>query len=300
MTAETSPIGPDGTGSEAVLHESPAARQFRRFRQNRLAMASIVVLLAIILFCFLGPHAFPFTGEDADFDYISAPMDFSSPHLFGTDEFGRDLLVRVMEGGQVSLTIGFIGAMVAGGIGVFYGAVAGYVGGWLDGLMMRAVEVLYGFPYVFLVILLNLLFGGGNVALFLAIIFTLWLTPAVIVRAQAQALSRREFVEAARAGGMTGRRIVFEHIVPNTLSLVIVYGSLLVPEVILSESFLSFLGIGIKEPQASWGNLIQAGTSQMETDLRLLLLPGGLLATVLLCLNFIADGLRDAFDPNER
>lgn len=290
MTADPSVAG----------HESPTARQFRRFRRNRLAMLSIFVLLAIVLFCFLGPLGFPFTGEDADFDYISAPIDLTSPHPFGTDEFGRDLLVRVMEGGQVSLTIGFLGALVAGGIGVFYGAVAGYVGGWIDGLMMRAVEVLYGFPYVFLVILLNILFGGGNMALFLAIIFTLWLTPAVIVRAQAQALARREFVEAARAGGMTGGRIVVQHIVPNTLSLVIVYGSLLVPEVILSESFLSFLGIGVKEPQASWGNLIQAGTAQMETDLRLLLLPGGLLATVLLSLNFIADGLRDAFDPNER
>ncbi|MEZ5778080.1 MAG: ABC transporter permease subunit [Paracoccaceae bacterium] len=290
MTAETL----------AVRHESTLAIQFRRFRQNRLAIISIWILAAIVLACFLGPYAFPFSGEDADFDYISAPIDFTSPHLFGTDDFGRDLLVRVMEGGQVSLTIGFLGALVAGIIGVLYGAIAGYVGGRIDGLMMRIVEILYGFPYVILVILLNILFGGGNVALFAAIIFTLWLTPAVIVRAQAQALSRREFVEAARAGGMTNSRIVVEHIVPNCISVVIVYGSLLVPEVILSESFLSFLGIGIKEPQASWGNLIQSGTAAMDTDLRLLLLPGVLLATVLFCLNFIADGLRDAFDPNER
>ena len=151
-----------------------------------------------------------------------------------------------------------------------------------------------------LVILLGLLFGGGNLGLFLAIVFTLWLTPAVIVRAQAQSLARREFVEAARAGGMTSWQILIEHIVPNCISVVIVYGSLLVPEVILSESFLSFLGIGIKGPQASWGNLIQTGTAAMDTDLRLLLLPGALLAIVLFCLNFIADGLRDAFDPNER
>jgi oligopeptide transport system permease protein len=218
----------------------------------------------------------------------------------GTDDFGRDLLVRVFEGGQVSLTIGFLGALVAGGIGVLYGAVAGYVGGRTEGLMMRLVEVHYGFPYVILVILLSLLFGGGTMALFAAIVFTLWLTPAVIVRAQAQSLAQREFVQAARAGGMTGPAIVLQHVVPNCLSSVIVYGSLLVPEVILSESFLSFLGIGIKEPQASWGNLIQAGTAAMDSDPRLLLLPGGLLAVVLLCLNFIADGLRDAFDPNDR
>ena len=280
--------------------ESTYALQFRRFRQNRLAMSSVFVLALIVLACFFGPYLFPFTGEDADFDAISMPAGFTWPHLFGTDAFGRDLLVRVLEGGQVSLTIGFLGALVAGLIGVLYGAVAGYAGGRADGLMMRMVEILYGFPYVILVILLNILFGGGNIALFAAIVFTLWLTPAVVVRAQAQALSRREFVEAARATGMTHRQIVLEHIVPNCLGVVIVYGSLLVPEVILSESFLSFLGIGIKEPQASWGNLIQAGTAEMGTDLRLLLLPGGLLAIVLFCLNFIADGLRDAFDPNER
>lgn len=274
--------------------------QLRRFAANRLAMLSVALLALIAVACFFGPYAFPFTGEDADFDYISAPIDLTSAHLFGTDDFGRDLLVRVFEGGRISLTIGFLGAVTAGVIGVLYGAIAGYAGGRTDRLMMRAVEVLYGFPYVILVILLSLLFGGGNLALFAAIVFTLWLTPAVIVRAQAQSLSKREFVEAARAGGMTGWQIVVEHIVPNCASVVIVYGSLLVPEVILSESFLSFLGIGIKEPQASWGNLIQSGTAAMDTDLRLLLLPGILLAMVLFCLNFIADGLRDAFDPNDR
>ena len=274
--------------------------QMRRFGRNRMAMVSVGLLLLIALACFLGPFAFPFTGEDADFDFIGAPVDFASPHLFGTDDFGRDLLVRVLEGGRVSLTIGFLGAVTAGVIGVLYGAVAGYAGGRTDRLMMGAVEVLYGFPYVIRVILLSLLFGGGNVALFAAIVFTLWLTPAVIVRAQAQSLAKREFVEAARAGGMTSWAIVREHIVPNCASVVVVYGSLLVPEVILSESFLSFLGIGIKEPAASWGNLIETGTAAMDTDLRLLLLPGVLLAMVLFCLNFIADGLRDAFDPNER
>ncbi|QYZ71771.1 ABC transporter permease [Neotabrizicola shimadae] len=284
----------------ADRHLSTTQLQFRRFAKNRLAMASVFVLLAIVLICFLGPYAFPFTGEDADFDDISAPAEFIWPHLFGTDDYGRDLLVRVLEGGQVSLAIGFLGALSAGVIGVLYGAIAGYAGGRTDGLMMRTVEILYGFPYVILVILLSLLFGGGTLALFAAIVFTLWLTPAVIVRAQAQSLARREFVEAARAGGMTPARIVVGHIVPNCVSVVIVYGSLLVPEVILSESFLSFLGIGIKEPQASWGNLIQAGTAAMDTDLRLLLLPGGFLVAVLLSLNFIADGLRDAFDPNDR
>lgn len=284
----------------AARPQSELSLKLRRFRQNRLAMASVVVLTFIVLACFVGPFFFPFTGEDANFDAINQGVDFTSIHLFGTDDFGRDLLVRTLEGGRVSLTIGFLGALVAGIIGVLYGAVAGFVGGRLDRVMMRLVEILYGFPYVILVILLSMLFGGGNLALFAAIVFTLWLTPAVIVRAQAQSLARREFVEAARASGMTNGQIVITHIVPNTISTVIVYGSLLVPEVILSESFLSFLGIGIKEPQASWGNLIQAGTATMSTDIRLLLLPAGMLAIVLFCLNFIADGLRDAFDPNDR
>ena len=282
------------------LPQSTLSLQFRRFRQNRLAMAGVVILSLVVLLCFLGPFAFWFAGEDADFSAIGLPADLFSAHPFGTDYFGRDLLVRTLEGGQVSLSIGFLGALVAGVIGVLYGAIAGFVGGRVDGIMMRTVEILYGFPYVILVILLSLMFGGGNTALFAAIVFTLWLTPAVIVRAQAQALSKREFVEAARAGGMTNTKIILTHIVPNTMSLVIVYGSLLVPEVILSESFLSFLGIGIKEPQASWGNLIQSGTAAMSTDIRLLLLPATLLAIVLFCLNFIADGLRDALDPNER
>lgn len=286
--------------SQTFVPQSTLSLQLRRFRQNRLAMASVVILVMIILACFLGPFAFPFDGEAANFDAINQGVDFTSIHLFGTDNFGRDLLVRTLEGGRVSLTIGFLGALVAAFIGVLYGAIAGFVGGRLDRVMMRLVEVLYGFPYVILVILLSLLFGGGNLALFAAIVFTLWLTPAVIVRGQAQALARREFVEAARAGGMTDLQIILTHIVPNTISTVIVYSSLLVPEVILSESFLSFLGIGIKEPQASWGNLIQSGTAAMGTDIRLLLLPAGMLAVVLFCLNFIADGLRDAFDPNDR
>ena len=282
------------------MARSPFRLALARFLKNRMAVACTILLVLIVALCFLGPLFFPFTGEDSDFDNISAPIDLFSAHPFGTDDFGRDLLVRVMEGGQVSLTIGFLGALAAGVIGTLYGAVAGFTGGRLDRLMMAAVEVLYGFPYVILVVLLSMLLGGGNVALFAAIVFTLWLTPATIVRAQAQSLARREFIEAARAGGMSSTAIVLQHIVPNTMVLVLVYGSLLVPEVILSESFLSFLGIGIKEPQASWGNLIEAGTAQMETDLRLLALPGGLLALVLFSLNFIADGLRDAFDPKER
>jgi oligopeptide transport system permease protein len=282
---------------------SPFKASWRRFSRNRLAVGSMVILILIVLLCFGGPLLFPFGSEDADFDNISAPVNLFSIHLFGTDEFGRDLLLRVLEGGQVSLAVGFVGALTAVIIGVIYGATAGYVGGWLDSLLMRTVDVLYGIPYFFLVVLINLVVGriiGPIAGLFVSIVVVLWLTPAVIARGQAVSLRHREFVDAARAGGMTEWQIILQHIVPNSMNVVIVYSSLLVLEVIITESFLSFLGLGIQAPASSWGSLIDTGARAIETDLRLLMLPGGFLVATLFCLNFIADGLRDAFDPNER
>ena len=273
---------------------------WRRFRRNRLALGSLVVMLAIVLACYAGPFLFPFGPDDADFDNINAPIDLLSAHAFGTDDFGRDLLLRVLTSGRVSLAVGFVGALVAVAVGVIYGAAAGYVGGKIDNLMMRTVDVLYGIPYVFLVILINLLAGRSVTALFLSIAAVLWLTPAVIARGQAVSLRHREFVEAARAGGMTEWQIILRHIVPNSMNVVIVYSSLLVLEVIIAESFLSFLGLGVQPPAASWGTLIDEGSTKLDTDLRVLLLPGAFLTATLFCLNFIADGLRDAFDPNER
>ena len=200
----------------------------------------------------------------------------------------------------MSLAVGFIGALVAVFIGVVYGATAGYVGGRVDNVMMRVVDVLYGIPYFFLVVLINLWIERGTMGLLTSIIVVLWLTPAVIARGQAVSLRHREFVDAARAGGMTEGQIILRHIVPNSMNVVIVYSSLLVLEVMLTESFLSYLGLGIQPPATSWGSLIEDGASNMETDLRLLLLPCSFLVVTLFCLNFIADGLRDAFDPNER
>jgi len=304
-----SPLGmpqPPMKGSEAVpvekphRGESPFHASLRRFLRNRLALGSLIVMLLLVLACYLGPFFFPFGPEDADFDNISAPVDLFSWHLFGTDDLGRDLLLRVLFAGRVSLAVGFLGAIVAVVIGVVYGAVAGFLGGRTDSVMMRAIDVLYGIPYIFLVILINLVFGRTVLLLFLAMVVTLWLTPAVIARGQAVSLKHREFVEAARACGMTSWQIIREHIVPNTLNVVIVYASLLVLEVITGESFLSFLGLGVQPPAASWGTLIEDGATKIDSDLRLLLLPGGFLATTLFCLNFITDGLRDAFDPNER
>jgi len=279
---------------------SPFRASLRRFCANKLAIASLVVLSLVILACYIAPFFYPFGPEDADFDNLSAPVDFTSIHLFGTDDLGRDLLLRVLNGGRVSLGLGFFGAIVSVAISVVYGATAGYLGGRTDQMMMRLVDVLLSLPYVMLVIVINVVLGRSNFSLFIAVVVALWLTPAVIARGQAVSLRHREFVEAARAGGMSSWQIIWQHIAPNSLNVVIVYSSLLVLEVISTESFLSFVGLGVQAPYASWGNLINDGYTKIETDIRVLLLPGAFLATVLFCLNYITDGLRDAFDPNER
>jgi oligopeptide transport system permease protein len=291
---------PVGHEAPAIVGLSPFKASWRRYSRNRLALGSMFVLLLISVACFAGPVIFPFGPEDADFDNISAPIDLFSIHPFGTDGFGRDLLLRVLVGGQISLALGFVGAFAAVIIGVVYGATSGYVGGRMDNLLMRTVDVLYGIPYFFLVVLINLLAGRTVFGLFISLVIVLWLTPAVIARGQAVSLRHREFVDAARAGGMTEWQIIRQHIVPNCLNVVIVYSSLLVVEVITYESFLSFLGLGIQPPSTSWGSLIEEGANSIEGDPRLLLLPGFMLSATLFCLNFIADGLRDAFDPNER
>jgi oligopeptide transport system permease protein len=280
--------------------QSPGRAALRRFLRNRMAVISTLVLICIVLACFLGPSLFSYAPDDTDFDAMNAPIDFASSHLFGTDDLGRDLLLRLMSGGQVSLIIGLVATVVAVAIGVFYGSVAGFFGGAVDQVLMRVVDVLYGIPYIFQVILISVAMGRGKEAVIVAVMLTLWLTPSRIVRAQAITLRNREFIEAARAGGMSRLAIVLRHIMPNCLGVVIVYSSLLVPDVILSESLLSFLGLGVQPPESSWGVLIADGRTKIETDPRMLLVPGIALAVTLLCLNFIADGLRDAFDPNER
>lgn len=279
---------------------SPFRASLRRFCANRLAVISFIILCLITLACYLGPLFYPFGPDDADFENIAAPVDFTSIHFFGTDDLGRDLLLRVLDGGQVSLGLAFFGALISVAISVVYGATAGYLGGRTDQIMMRLVDILLSLPYVMLVIVINVGLGRSNASLFIAVVVALWLTPAVIARGQAVSLRHREFIEAARAGGMSNWQIITQHIAPNILNVVIVYSSLLVLEVISTESFLSFVGLGIQAPYASWGTLINDGAAKIETDIRLLLLPGSFLALVLFCLNYITDGLRDAFDPNER
>jgi oligopeptide transport system permease protein len=271
-----------------------------RLLRNHAAAASLVVLTLIVFACFAGPYLIPHDAETPDFDNIGAPASFATGHWFGTDELGRDLLARVLQGGQISLWIGLVATLVSVVIGVLYGAIAGYVGGVTDGVMMRIVDILYSMPFMFFVIMLTVMFGRSLMTIFLAIGAVQWLTIAVIVRGQTLSLKRREFIEAARAGGSSSFAIILQHIVPNTIGPVIVYASLTVPEVILGESFLSFLGLGVQEPRTSWGVLIEQGASNMVSAPWLLIYPGLFLAATLFSLNFIADGLRDAFDPKDR
>lgn len=271
----------------------------RRLTANRAAVGSLWVLAAIAAVCVLGPLVHPLTIDQIDWTAILAAPEPASGHWFGTDANGRDLLVRTLVGGQISLLVGITATATSLVIGVVYGATAGYCGGRTDELMMRLVDVLYALPFLFFVILLMVLLGRNIVLIFVAIGAIEWLDMARIVRGQTLGLKRREFVEAARACGVGPAGIVLRHIIPNTLGPVTAYATLTVPKVILLESFISFLGLGVQEPLTSWGVLISEGTQVMEAAPWALLFPAGFLVVTLLALNFLGDGLRDALDPRE-
>ena len=259
----------------------------RRFMHNRAAVTSLIMLVLIALFVTFAPMVSSFSYFDTDWGMMSNAPDMASGHYFGTDSSGRDLLVRVAIGGRISLMVGVAAALVAVILGTLYGSLSGYLGGKVDSVMMRLLEILNSFPFMFFVILL-VTFFGQNILL------------ARIVRGQTLSLKRKEFIEAAQVGGVSTASIVLRHIVPNVLGVVVVYASLLVPSMILFESFLSFLGLGTQEPLSSWGALLSDGANSMEVSPWLLLFPAGFLVVTLFCFNFIGDGLRDALDPKDR
>ncbi len=271
-----------------------------RLSGSRRVKACLAVLLALAAAAVFGPLLSPYAQDQIDWANMAVPPGAADGHWLGTDRLGRDLLVRTLHGLRVSLAIALAATLVSLVIGVGWGAVAGYLRGRSDALMMRLVDVLYAMPQVFFVIVLTVVFGRSPVTLLLAIAAFGWLTMARIVRGQALALREREFVEAAIVGGASAARIVVRHIVPNLAGPVIVYATLTVPQVILVESFLSFLGIGIQEPLASLGNLIADGAAEMETAPWLLAVPAGCLVLLVFCFNFLGDGLRDALDPRDR
>jgi len=273
---------------------------WRRLLANRAAVVAGVLLALIGIACVVGPWLTPHEIDEIDWANIGSPPSIEDGFLFGTDNNGRDLLTRTLHGGRVSLMIGIVATFVSLVIGVAYGATSGYLGGRVDNAMMRLVDVLYSLPFMFLVILLIVVFGRNYILMFIAVGAVEWLDMARIVRGQTLSLKRREFIEAARACGVSTPAIIRRHIVPNTLGPVIVYMTLTVPKVILLESFLSFLGLGVQEPMTSWGVLIKEGADSLESAPWLLVFPAIFLATTLFCLNFIGDGLRDALDPKDR
>lgn len=275
---------------------------WRRLRRNRAAVAALCVLVAVVAVAVAGPWVSAYSIDKVDWSLgtLATPPSLENGHWFGTDSNGRDLFVRVWAGTRISLLVAMLATAVSLVIGVAWGATAGFVGGRVDGWMMRFVDVLYALPYMFFVIILTVVFGRSLFLIFLAIGAVGWLTMARIVRGQALALRHREFVEAAIALGLPSSSIIARHIVPNVLGTVIVYATLTVPQVILFESFLSFLGLGVQEPLTSLGRLVAEGALEMESASWLLLVPSAVLAIVLVCLNFLGDGLRDALDPRQR
>jgi oligopeptide transport system permease protein len=272
----------------------------RRLLRGRAAVVSMVVLALIAGLAALAPWLSPHPYDEIYWERILAPPDFANAHWFGTDGNGRDLFVRTLYGARVSLTVGTLATAVSLVIGVTWGAIAGYFGGRIDDLMMRFVDIMYSLPFMFFVILLMVVFGRHIFLIFIAIGAVEWLTMARIVRGQTLAVKGKEFVEAARAAGVRNRKIITRHVIPNVLGPVIVYVTLTVPQVIMIESFLSFLGLGVQEPLTSWGVLIAEGAAQMESAPWLLIFPATFLAVTLFCFNFIGDGLRDALDPKDR
>ena len=281
-------------------HQGLWGRAWLRLRRNRAAMLSLYCLFFIALLCVFGPMLSPWPLDEIDWDNMGTRPDFSTAHYFGTDASGRDLYTRTLYGGQISLMVGLLATLVSLFIGIIYGATAGYTGGKSDALMMRFVDVLYALPFMFFVILLMVYFGRSIFLIFIAIGAVEWLTMARIVRGQSLALKKRAFIEAAKVSGASHFAIIRRHIIPNTLGPVIIYATLTVPQVILFESFLSFLGLGVQEPMTSWGVLISDGVSEMESAPWILLFPAFFLAITLFSLNFIGDGLRDALDPKDR
>jgi len=279
---------------------SPWSDARRRFIRNRAAVVSLVVLAVIALACLLGPLVLPNGFDTTDWDAMKLPPTWQNMHWWGTDESGRDLLVRCLIGGRISLMVGVLATLASVAIGIAWGATAGFVGGRTDTLLMRIVDMMYAIPYLLIAILLVTLLGREFYLVVLAITAFSWMDMARVVRGQTLSLRTREFVEAARATGVPTWRIIASHIVPNLLGIVVIYTTVTVPSVILTESVLSFLGLGIQEPMTSWGVLIEDGTKVMEVAPWMLLFPAALLSTTLYCFNFIGDGLRDALDPKER
>jgi oligopeptide transport system permease protein len=271
----------------------------RRLRSNSGAMCAMFVVFGIVALALFGPWFNPNGAETLDWLHVATKPALQNAHWFGTDRLGRDLFARTLEGTRVSLAVGLVASAVSLLVGIAYGAVSGYLGGRTDHVMMRLIEILSGLPLIFFVIFLTVVFGRNEYLLFLSIGAVGWLTMARIVRGQTLSIRQKEFIEAAVASGAGTARIIVKHVIPNVVGPIVVYATLTIPQIIMLESFLSFLGLGIQEPSASLGTLIAEGAGEMEAAPWMLLVPGGFLAALLLALNIFGDGLRDALDVKE-
>jgi len=277
-----------------------------RFSRNRAAVAGLVMLIFCFAFAFIGQHLSPYTFDFTDFTIMGNAAELGQPswtkgYYFGTDDLGRDLFARTAMGTRISLYVGVIGSVIAVVVGTLYGAIAGYLGGRVDSIMMRIVDILLAVPFMFVIILLLVMFGKSLSMLFLGIGLLSWLGMARIVRGQTLMLKNKEFIEAARATGVSSWRIILRHIIPNLLGIVAVYATLLIPEMILTESFISFLGLGVQEPQTSLGALISEGAKTIRYGtLWQLGFPLFFFITTMFAFYFVGDGLRDALDPKDR
>ena len=291
--------------ADALATAAPKGRSLtqdaiRRLSRNKAAVVSIFILIAIIIYAFVGPYLLPWSYDKIDWAGIRKPPDWAKGHYFGTDQNGRDMLARTLQGTQMSLLVAAGATFVSVVIGILYGAIAGYFGGKVDAIMMRFVDIMYALPYILFVIILVVIFGRSPVLLFVGIGCLEWLTMARIVRGQTLSIKQREFIEAAKAGGAGPFTIIFRHIVPNLTGPVVIYATLTIPEIIITESFLSYLGLGVQEPQTSLGTLISFGAPVAEALPWMLFTPAAILVTMLLCLSYLGDGLRDALDPKDR
>ena len=283
-----------------VTGRSPWTDARERFLRNKASVVSLCLLVLIVVVCVVGPFVLPHAFDSSDWDAMSLPPTVKNAHFLGTDDSGRDLLVRTLIGGRVSLMVGILATLSSVSLGIAWGATAGFLGGKVDAFMMRIVDMMYAVPYLLIAILMVTILGRAFYLVVITITVFSWMDMARVVRGQTLSLRSREFIEAARAIGVPTRRIISQHIIPNLLGVVVVYTTVTVPGVILTESVLSFLGLGIQEPMTSWGVLIHDGTAVMEISPWILLFPAGFLSVTLYCFNYIGDGLRDALDPKDR
>ena len=294
------------TDNAEIKGRSLWADALKRFMANKAAVASLFILIAIALFSILGEPLAAWTHEEIDFDLIGSVEtkgmpSFENGHYFGTDDLARDLFARSAQGTRISLMVGFVGTFIAVLVGTVYGAVAGYVGGRTDAVMMRIVDILSAIPYMFVLILLLVMFGRSMFMIFVGIGMLSWLGMARIVRGQTLSLKHKEYIEAARASGVSSWMIILRHILPNLMGVVTVYTTLLIPDMIMAESFISFLGLGVQEPLTSLGALIAEGAkSIVQGSLWQLYFPLAFFVVTLYAFYFVGDGMRDALDPKDR